>query len=116
MAGPLSGIRILEIAGIGPGPFCAMMLADMGAEVLRIDRAQSVRGGDPAEAHPRSPEPRPAQRRRRPEAARRRRGGAAPGREGRRADRGLPPRRDGAARARPRRLPRAQPAASSTGA
>jgi alpha-methylacyl-CoA racemase len=36
--GPLKGIRILEIAGIGPGPFCGMMLADMGAEVIRIDR------------------------------------------------------------------------------
>ena len=46
--GPLSGIRILEFAGIGPGPFCAMLLADMGAEVVRIDRAQNVRGGDPA--------------------------------------------------------------------
>jgi alpha-methylacyl-CoA racemase len=38
-AGPLAGLRILEMAGIGPGPFCAMMLADMGAEVIRIDRA-----------------------------------------------------------------------------
>src|SRR5262249_39500775 len=40
--GPLQGIKVLEIAGIGPGPFAAMMLSDMGAEVLRIDRAQSV--------------------------------------------------------------------------
>jgi alpha-methylacyl-CoA racemase len=40
--GPLAGVRILEIAGIGPGPFAAMVLADMGAEVLRIDRAQNV--------------------------------------------------------------------------
>jgi len=47
--GPLQGIRILEIAGIGPGPFAGMMLSDMGAEVLRIDRAQSARGGDPGE-------------------------------------------------------------------
>src|SRR5512139_2393035 len=46
--GPLSGIRILEFAGIGPGPFCAMVLADLGAEVVRIDRAQNARGGDPA--------------------------------------------------------------------
>ena len=38
MAGPLSGIRIIEFAGIGPGPFCGMMLADHGAEVIRIDR------------------------------------------------------------------------------
>ena len=45
--GPLNGVKILEIAGIGPGPFAAMMLADMGAEVLRVDRAGSVRGGDP---------------------------------------------------------------------
>jgi alpha-methylacyl-CoA racemase len=44
MAGPLSGFRILELAGIGPGPFCGMMLADMGAEVIRIDRP----GGNPS--------------------------------------------------------------------
>lgn len=36
--GPLKGLKVLEMAGIGPGPFCAMMLADMGAEVIRIDR------------------------------------------------------------------------------
>jgi alpha-methylacyl-CoA racemase len=36
--GPLHGVKIIEIAGIGPGPFAAMLLADMGAEVLRIDR------------------------------------------------------------------------------
>ncbi|MGK2949680.1 MAG: CaiB/BaiF CoA transferase family protein [Acidimicrobiales bacterium] len=48
MPGPLAGTKIIEIAGIGPGPFCAMMLADMGAEVIRVDRAQSVMGGDPA--------------------------------------------------------------------
>jgi alpha-methylacyl-CoA racemase len=46
--GPLNGIKIIELAGIGPGPFCAMMLADMGADVIRVDRAQSVVGGDPA--------------------------------------------------------------------
>jgi alpha-methylacyl-CoA racemase len=43
MAGPLEGIRIVEIAGIGPGPFCGMMLADLGAEVLRVDRAEAAR-------------------------------------------------------------------------
>lgn len=37
--GPLAGLKVLEFAGIGPGPFCGMVLADMGAEVLRIDRA-----------------------------------------------------------------------------
>jgi crotonobetainyl-CoA:carnitine CoA-transferase CaiB-like acyl-CoA transferase len=36
--GPLAGIKIIELAGIGPGPMCAMLLADMGATVLRIDR------------------------------------------------------------------------------
>ena len=36
--GPLKGVKVLEIASIGPGPFAAMMLSDMGAEVLRIDR------------------------------------------------------------------------------
>ena len=36
--GPLKGIKIIEVGGIGPGPFCAMMLADMGAEILRIER------------------------------------------------------------------------------
>lgn len=39
MTGPLQGVRILEIAGLGPGPFAGMMLADMGADVLRVDRA-----------------------------------------------------------------------------
>ncbi len=38
MAGPLTGIRIIEMAGIGPGPFAGMMLADHGAEVIRVDR------------------------------------------------------------------------------
>ena len=36
--GPLNGLRIIELAGIGPGPFCGMMLSDMGAEVIRVDR------------------------------------------------------------------------------
>ncbi len=42
--GPLSGVKVLEFAGIGPGPFCAMLLSDMGAEVIRIDR-KGARGG-----------------------------------------------------------------------
>lgn len=46
MAGPLHGIRIIELAGIGPGPFCGMMLADMGAEVIRVERI----GGNPGDA------------------------------------------------------------------
>lgn len=40
--GPLQGVKVIEIAGIGPGPFCAMMLADMGAEVIRIDRLEAA--------------------------------------------------------------------------
>ena len=40
--GPLAGIKVVELAGIGPGPFCAMLLADMGAEVVRVDRAANV--------------------------------------------------------------------------
>jgi len=40
--GPLAGIKIVELAGIGPGPFCAMLLSDMGAEVVRVDRAANV--------------------------------------------------------------------------
>lgn len=51
MTGPLSGYRVVEIAGIGPGPFAAMMLADMGAEVIRVDRAGAVRGPTPEGAH-----------------------------------------------------------------
>ncbi len=43
--GPLKGLKIIEMAGIGPGPFCAMMLADMGAEVIRIDRLSQKGSG-----------------------------------------------------------------------
>ena len=37
-SGPLVGYKVIELAGIGPNPMCAMMLADMGAEVIRVDR------------------------------------------------------------------------------
>lgn len=48
MSGPLTGIRIVEMAGIGPGPFCGMMLADHGAEVIRIERPGAApRASDP---------------------------------------------------------------------
>ncbi len=47
MSGPLTGIRIIEMAGMGPGPFCGMLLADMGADVVRVERlAASDRGID----------------------------------------------------------------------
>lgn len=52
--GPLRGLKIVEMAGLGPAPFCAMMLADMGAEVIRID--QKRKPGAPASpffSHPR---------------------------------------------------------------
>src|SRR3546814_12958089 len=55
MSGPLAGFRVIEFAGIGPGPFCAMMLADHGAEVIRIDRAGSdAAAPDPADVMLRS--------------------------------------------------------------
>ncbi|MDD5175637.1 MAG: CaiB/BaiF CoA-transferase family protein [Sterolibacterium sp.] len=44
MAGPLAGLKIVEMVGLGPGPFCAMMLADMGAEVIRIDQKRKAGG------------------------------------------------------------------------
>lgn len=44
-AGPLQGVRVVELAGIGPGPFAAMLLADMGADVVRVDRAGAVGQG-----------------------------------------------------------------------
>ncbi|MBV9996641.1 MAG: CoA transferase [Caulobacteraceae bacterium] len=43
--GPLTGVRIVEFAGIGPGPFCGMLLADMGADLVRIDRDRNAAGG-----------------------------------------------------------------------
>ena len=39
LRGPLAGIKVVEFAGIGPGPFCGMLLADMGAEVTLLERA-----------------------------------------------------------------------------
>jgi alpha-methylacyl-CoA racemase len=47
VAGPLAGVRVLELAGIGPGPYAAMVLSDMGAEVVRVDRAASVPASPP---------------------------------------------------------------------
>lgn len=46
--GPLQGYRIIEMAGIGPGPFCGMMLADMGAEVIQVTRPLSRRDRQPS--------------------------------------------------------------------
>jgi len=48
--GPLAGVKVIEFAGIGPGPFCCMLLADMGADVVRIDRTEPADLGPPTEA------------------------------------------------------------------
>jgi len=48
-SGPLKSLKIIEFAGIGPGPFCGMLLSDLGADVVRIDRAGSARPGNPAD-------------------------------------------------------------------
>jgi len=49
--GPLAGYRIIEIAGIGPGPMAAMLLADLGAEVIRVERAAAAQGPAPDAPH-----------------------------------------------------------------
>lgn len=47
--GPLAGVRVVELAGIGPAPFAAMLLGDLGADVVRVDRPGGSRlGVDPA--------------------------------------------------------------------
>ena len=46
--GPLTGLKIVEFAGIGPGPFCGMLLSDLGADVVRVDR-KGGRGGAPSD-------------------------------------------------------------------
>jgi len=48
--GPLSGIRVVELGAIGPAPFCCMMLSDLGAEVMRIERTAGYDGGDAMDA------------------------------------------------------------------
>ena len=40
--GVLSGYKIIELSGIGPGPLCGMLFADLGAEVIRVDRKNTV--------------------------------------------------------------------------
>ena len=47
--GPLKGLKIIEMAGIGPGPFCGMVLADLGAELIRVDRASAIGTGSKRE-------------------------------------------------------------------
>ena len=45
--GPLAGLKVIELQGIGPGPYCGMMLADMGAEIIRVDRSSNVGASAP---------------------------------------------------------------------
>jgi alpha-methylacyl-CoA racemase len=47
--GPLAGIRIIELGGVGPAPFCCMLLSDLGAEIVRIDRPPGYDGGAPVD-------------------------------------------------------------------
>lgn len=54
MTGPLKGTTIIEFSGIGPGPFCGMVLADLGAEVIKIDRASSLGKGNELDFQSRS--------------------------------------------------------------
>lgn len=49
MSGPLDGVRIVEVAAIGPAPFATMLLADLGADVVRVDRVTAVQGRTAAE-------------------------------------------------------------------
>lgn len=50
--GPLEGMTVIEIASLGPGPFCAMVLADLGAKVIRVDRREGGSGGLPLAMDP----------------------------------------------------------------
>ena len=52
--GPLKGIKILEFSGIGPGPFCGTLLADLGAEVIKISRPESKGNGSKYDLNDRS--------------------------------------------------------------
>ena len=114
-----TGIKVIELPNIGPTQFAGMALGDLGAEVLRLDRATSVASGQRARCRRRRTRASTATGAvdgHRPEAPRRRRDRAHALRARRRAHRGLPARRRRAARRRPRR--RAAPAtrASSTAA
>lgn len=52
MPGPLEGLKVVELAGLGPGPFCGMVLADLGADVIRVDRVDRATGShDTASRH-----------------------------------------------------------------
>ena len=77
MPGPLDGLRVVELAGIGPAPHAAMVLGDLGADVVRVERP--VAGFDLAGGQPDYTAPQPPVGGRRPEDRRRAAPGAAPG-------------------------------------
>jgi alpha-methylacyl-CoA racemase len=52
--GPLKGIKVLEFSGIGPGPYCGMLLADMGADVIRVNRVNDKNNHNKFDVHNRS--------------------------------------------------------------
>ena len=106
--GPLRGVKVVEIAGIGPGPHACMILADLGADVIRIDRPGGGIFGSGEKDVLNRGRPSVALDLKQPEAVAT---VLRPRRERRRARRGHAPRRDRAPRPRPRRLPRPQPAA-----
>ena len=77
VSGPLEGLRVVELAGIGPCPFAGMVLADLGADVLRVERPSAVPDNDAAGTIVGPARTRQAFDRGRPQARRRR--GVAPG-------------------------------------
>ena len=73
LAGPLAGLKVVELVGLGPGPFCGMLLADLGAEVLRVDRIEVARAVDRSRPATNAMHRSQARDRPRPQARRRRR-------------------------------------------
>ena len=108
VTGPLDGVRVVELASIGPIPFCGLVLSDMGADVVRVDKPVDVATADPSRAPGHRSRSGAALDRGRPQVATWRGGRAATRRVRRRPDRGIPARRRRAARHRSGRLPRAQ--------
>jgi alpha-methylacyl-CoA racemase len=49
MTGPLHGVRVVMMGGLGPGPFCGMLLGDLGAEMVRVDQVREVDGELPVD-------------------------------------------------------------------
>ena len=92
--GPLDGCTIIELAGIGPAPFAGMLLADMGADVIRVDRTSTAQDlGIPCAAPLQRAAAQPALDQGRPQGPARCRRRAATRRGSRRVDRGFPTRR-----------------------